>query len=98
MITNRKIKEHLLAHAPQPTHSEAFMVDTIRQIDLLPTPEDELQKSLRRYNLMERLAMRIDVARWVIIGGSGSIAVGYLTFVHLETILTTLTTWLSVLS
>ena len=97
MITNRKIKEHLLSHAPKPTQSEAFMADTIRQIDMLPAPEDELQKSLHRYNLMERLAMRMDIARWLIIGGSGSIAVGYLTFVHLETILTTLTTWLSVL-
>ena len=97
MITNRKIKEHLLSHAPQPTQSEAFMADTIRQIDMLPAPKDELQKSLHRYNLMERLAMRMDIARWLIIGGSGSIAVGYLTFVHLETILTTLTTWLSVL-
>lgn len=97
MITTRQIKKHLQAHAPQPTHSEAFMADTIRQIDLLPTPEDELQKSLRRYNLMDHLAMRMDVARWVLIGGSGSIAVGYVTFIHLETILTTLTTWLSVL-
>ena len=97
MITNRKIKEHLLSQAPQPTRSEDFMKDTIRQINMLPAPEDELQKSLYRYNLMERLAMRMDVARWLIIGGSGSIAVGYLTFVHLETILTTLTTWLSVL-
>ena len=54
MITTRQIKKHLQAHAPQPTHSEAFMADTIRQIDLLPAPEGELQKSLRRYNLMER--------------------------------------------
>ena len=53
------------------------MADTIRQIDLLPAPEGELQKSLRRYNLMERLAMRMDVARWLIVGGSGSIAVVY---------------------
>ena len=73
------------------------MADTIRQIDLLPTPEGELQKSLRRYNLMELLAMRMDVARWLIIGGTGSIAVGYVTFIHLEAILTTITTWLSVL-
>ena len=97
MITNRKIKKHLQAYAPQPTHSEDFMADTIRQIDLLPTPEGELQKSLRRYNLMELLAMRMDVARWLIIGGSGSIVVGYVTFIHLEAILTTITTWLSVL-
>ena len=73
------------------------MADTIRQIDLLPAPEGELQKSLRRYNLMELLVMRMDVARWLIIGGSGSIAVGYVTFIHLEAILTTITTWLSVL-
>lgn len=73
------------------------MADTIRQIDLLPTPEGEFQRSLRRYNLMEQLAMRMDAARWLLIGGSGSIAIGYVTFVHLETILTTITTWLSVL-
>ena len=73
------------------------MADTIRQIDLLPAPEGELQKSLRRYNLMERLAMRMDVARWLLIGGSSSIAMGYVTFVHLDTILTTITMWLSVL-
>ena len=97
MITNRKIKKHLQEHAPIPTHSEAFMADTIRQIDLLPTPESELQRSIYRYNLMERLAMRMDIARWVIIGGSGSMVVGYLTFVHLDTILTTLASWLTVL-
>ena len=97
MITNRKIRKHLQAHAPQPTHSEEFMADTIRQIDLLPTPEGEFQRSLRRYNLMEQLAMRMDAARWLLIGGSGSVAIGYVTFVHLETILTTITTWLSVL-
>ena len=97
MITNRKIRKHLQAHTSQPTHNEAFMADTIRQIDLLPTPEGELQKSLHRYNLMEQLAMRMDIARWLLIGGSSSIAVGYVTFLHLETILTTLTTWLSVL-
>lgn len=97
MITNRKIRKHLQAHLPQPTHSEEFMADTIRQIDLLPTPEGEFQRSLRRYNLMEQLAMRMDAARWLLIGGSGSIAIGYVTFVHLETILTTITTWLSVL-
>ena len=97
MNTNRNIRNHLQTHAPQPTRSEAFMADTIRQIDLLPAPEGELQKSLRRYNLMERFAMRMDVARWLIIGGSGSLAVGYMTYIHLETILTTLTTWLNVL-
>ena len=97
MNTNRNIRNHLQTHAPQPTRSEAFMADTIRQIDLLPAPEGELQKSLRRYNLMERFAMRMDVARWLIIGGSGSLTVGYMTYIHLETILTTLTTWLNVL-
>ena len=97
MITNRTIKKHLQAHAPHLTHNEAFMADTIRQINLLPTPESELQKSLRRYNLMEQLAMRMDVARCLLIGGSSSIAVVYVAFAHLETILTTITTWLSVL-
>ena len=97
MIINRKIRKHLQVKMPHPTQSEAFMEDTIRQIDLLPAPEGELQKSLRRYNLMEQLAMRMDVARWLIIGGSGSILVGYLTFIHIETILTTLTTWLCIL-
>ena len=97
MITNRKIKTHLQAHAPQPTHCKDFMADTIRQIDLLPAPEGELQRSLHRYNLMEQFAMRMDVTRWLIIGGSGSVAIGYMTFVHIETIITTIITWLSVL-
>ena len=97
MITNRTIKKHLQAHAPHLTHNEAFMADTIRQIDLLPTPESELQKTLRCHNLMEVLAMRMDATRWLLIGGSSSLAIGYVTFVHFETIITTITTWLSVI-
>ena len=88
MITNRKIRKHLQAHAPQPTHNEAFMADTIRQINLMPSPSSELQESLRRYTMLERLAMRMDAVRWLLVGGTGSVAVGYAVFSNLEAILT----------
>jgi hypothetical protein len=40
--------------------------------------------------MLERLAMRMDAARWLLIGGTGSVAVGYAVFSHLEAILTAL--------
>ena len=43
MITNRKIKQRLQASAPQVKDNEAFMADTIRQINLMPSPSSELQ-------------------------------------------------------
>ena len=88
MITNNTIKKHLRASAPQVKDNEAFMTDTIRQIDLMPSPSSELQKSLRRYTMLEQLAMRMDAARWLLVGGTGSVAVGYAVFSHLEAILT----------
>lgn len=97
MLTTRKIKNQLRTHAPQPTDNEAFMADTIRQINLLPSPESELQRSLRRYTLIEQLAMRMDAARWILLGGTGSMAVGYVLFMHYEAILSSLLTLLSIL-
>ena len=47
MITNTKIKKRLQASAPQVKDNEAFMADTIRQINLMPSPSSELQESLR---------------------------------------------------
>ena len=88
MITNRKIEQRLRASAPQVKDNEAFMADTIRQINLMPSPSSELQKSLRRYTMLEQLAMRMDVARWLLVGGTGSVAIGYVVFSHLEAILT----------
>ena len=88
MITNTKIKKRLRATAPQVKDNEAFMADTIRQINLMPSPSSELQKSLRRYTMLEQLAMRMDVARWLLVGGTGSVAIGYVVFSHLEAILT----------
>ena len=88
MITNSTIKKRLRATAPQVKDNEAFMADMIRQINLIPSPSSELQESLRRYTMMERLAMRMDAARWLLIGGTGSVAVGYVVFSHLEAILT----------
>ena len=88
MITNRKIKKRLRASAPQVKDNEAFMADTIRQINLMPSPSSELQKTLRRYTMMEQLAMRMDAVRWLLVGGAGSVAVGYAVFSHLEAILT----------
>ena len=83
-----KISKRLQASAPQVKDSEAFMADTIRQINLMPSPSSELQESLRRYTMLEQLAMRMDAARWLLIGGTGSVAVGYAVFSHLEAILT----------
>ena len=88
MITNTKIKKHLRASAPQVKDNEAFMADTIRQINLMPSPSSELQESLRRYTMLERLAMQMDAVRWLLVGGIGSVAVGYVVFSHLEAILT----------
>ena len=88
MITDYKIKKVLRASAPQVKDNEAFMADTIRHINLMPSPSSELQESLRRYTILERLAMRLDAARWLLIGGTGSVAVGYAIFSHLEAILT----------
>ena len=88
MIINNTIKKRLRASAPQVKDNEAFMADTIRQIDLMPSPSSELQESLRRYTMLERLAMRMDAVRWLLVGGTGSVAVGYVVFSHLEAILT----------
>ena len=88
MITNNTIKKRLRASAPQVKDNEEFMANTIRQINLMPSPSSELQKSLRRYTMLEQLAMRMDVARWLLVGGTGSVAIGYVVFSHLEAILT----------
>ena len=88
MITNNTIKKRLRASAPLVKDNEAFMADTIRQINLMPSPSSELQESLRRYTMLEQLAMRMDVARWLLVGGTGSVAIGYVVFSHLEAILT----------
>ena len=91
MITNRKIKQRLRASAPQVKDNEAFMADTIRQINLIPSPSREFQESLRRYTMLERLAMRMDAVRWLLVGGTGSVAVGYAVFSNLEAILSAIT-------
>ena len=90
MITNTKIKKRLRASAPQVKDNEAFMADTIRQINLMPSPSSELQESLHRYTTLEQLAMRMDAVRWLLVGGTGSVAVGYAVFSNLEAILSAL--------
>ena len=96
MITNTKIKKRLRASAPQAKDNEAFMADTIRQINLMPSPSSELQESLHRYTMLEQLALRMDAARWLLVGGTGSVAVGYAIFSHLEAILTAISALLIV--
>ncbi|MBQ5387735.1 MAG: hypothetical protein IIU55_01470 [Paludibacteraceae bacterium] len=96
MITNRKIKQRLRASAPQVKDNEAFMADMIRQINLMPSPSSELQESLRRYTMLERLAMRMDAVRWLLVGGTGSVVIGYVVFSNLEVILTTISALLVV--
>ena len=88
MIINNTIKKRLRASAPQVKDNEAFVADTIRQINLMPSPSSELQESLRRYTMLERLAMQMDAVRWLLVGGTGSVAVAYAVFSHLEAILT----------
>ena len=90
MITNSTIKKRLRASAPQVKDNEMFMADTIRQINLMPSPSSELQESLRRYTMLEQLAMRMDAVRWLLVGGTGSVAVAYAVFSHLEAILSAL--------
>ena len=96
MITNNTIKKRLRASAPQVKDNEAFMADTIRQIDLMPSPSSELQESLRRYKMLERLAMQMDAVRWLLVGGTGSVVIGYVVFSNLEVILTTISALLVV--
>ena len=96
MITNTKIKKRLRTSAPQVKDNEAFMADTIRQIDLMPSPSSELQESLRRYTMLEQLAMRMDAVRWLLVGGTGSVAVAYAIFSHLEAILTAISAFMVV--
>ena len=96
MITNNTIKKRLRASAPQVKDNEAFMAEMIRQIDLMPSPSSELQESLRRYTMMERLAMQMDAARWLLVGGTGSVTIGYAVFSHLEAILTAISALLVV--
>ena len=90
MIINNTIKKRVRASAPQVKDNEAFVADTIRQINLMPSPSSELQESLRRYTMLEQLAMRMDAVRWLLVGGTGSVAVGYAVFSHLEAILSAL--------
>ena len=96
MITNNTIKKRLRASAPQVKDNEAFLADTIRQINLMPSPSSELQESLRRYTMLEQLAMRMDAVRWLLVGGTGSVAVAYAVFSHLEAILTAISALLVV--
>ena len=96
MITNNTIKKRLRASAPQVKDNEAFIADTIRQINLMPSPSSELQESLRRYTMLEQLAMRMDAVRWLLVGGTGSVAVAYAVFSHLEAILTAISALLVV--
>ena len=96
MITNRKIKQRLRASAPQVQDNEAFMADTIRQINLMPSPRSELQESLRRYTMLERLAMQMDAVRWLLVGGTSTMAIGYAVLSHLEAILTAISALLVV--
>lgn len=93
MIVDKKIKQQLQASAPQPTKNKEFMADTIRQINLMPSPSSELQEYLRRYTIMERLAIQMDVIRWLLIGGTGSALTGYLCFTHFEAIISTITSF-----
>lgn len=94
MRMKNNITKRLQETAPQPKDNETFMEDTIRQINLLPSPESELQKTLRQYTLLERLSMRIDAVRWLLLGGMSSATAGYIVLSNFESIMSALMSFL----
>ena len=81
MIINKKINQRLRASAPQVKDNEAFMAETIHQINLLPSPESELQESLRRYTLTEGTEAGLEVI------GSGVAVGSYLMSANYEIVI-----------
>lgn len=84
MSTKNKIRQRLQENAPIFSDNEVFMKDVIRQIDLLPLPNNKLESFLRRYTMLERFVMRLDVVRWILVGSGGAIVIVYLLFTHYE--------------
>ena len=96
---NRKneIKRRLQSSAPTSSDSEIFMKEITRQIELLPSPESEIQNYLRRFHQTERLSMRIDAACGILVGGGVSAVMGYLLLSHYELLLSAIFSFLNLL-
>lgn len=86
MTTNQRISDRLRRAAPVPSDSQAFMSDTLRQINLLPEPHSPEQELLRTLSWQERFALRTNATRLVLLGSSGYLLTAYVALTYSETI------------
>ncbi len=86
MTTNQRISDRLRRAAPVPSDRQAFINDTIRQINLLPEPTSPEQELLRTFTWRERFALRTNTTRWVLLGSSGCLLTAYIAITYSETI------------
>lgn len=89
MTTRQRISRRLRQTAPAPSDSQAFMQDTLRQINLLPEPTSPEQELLRTFSWRERFAFRADATRWLLLGTSGCAVVSYLLIAYSDLLVTT---------
>lgn len=89
MTTRQRISRRLRQTAPAPSDSQAFMQDTLRQINLLPEPTSPEQELLRTFSWRERFAFRADATRWLLLGTSGCAVVSYLLVAYSDILMTT---------
>lgn len=89
MTTRQRISSRLRQTAPVPSDSQAFMQDTLRQINLLPEPTSPEQELLRTFSWRERFAFRTDATRWLLLGTSGCAVVSYLLIAYSDLLVTT---------
>ena len=92
MTTRQRISRRLRQTAPVPSDNEAFVRDTIRQINLLPEPHSREQALIRSVSLRERWAFRLGITRMVVVSGGGCLLLSYLFITYLDTLMTLLTT------
>lgn len=95
MTTNQHISDRLRRAAPVPSDSQAFMSDTLRQINLLPKPESREQELLRTLSWREHFAFRANATRWMLLGSSGCLLTAYVAITYSETIFTIFGTMLT---
>lgn len=89
MTTRQRISRRLRQTAPTPSDNQAFMKDTLRQINLLPEPTSPEQELLRTFSWRERFAFRADATRWLLLGTSGCAVVSYLIVAYSDILMTT---------
>lgn len=89
MTTRKHISLRLRQTAPAPSDNQAFMQDTLRQINLLPEPTSPEQELLRTFSWRERFAFRADATRWLLLGTSGCAVVSYLLVAYSDILMTT---------